>query len=451
MPTLKEIQDRTFADMCACLDAHHMCCVERPTGFGKTKLFMDYAARNPGGKFLYIYDMNSARDDIIKKYRPDNVEFLSYSAISREMSAQSVKQYICGQPWHSLIFDEAHLMGGENIQKLLLDILPFATAAGVNVLGGTATKMRTDLVDVSKRFFGGRGVEEYTILDAVNDGIMQEPIWAVTARYKALIARLQKFNHKNSYVMRQLSQLDKAYAHIDGVSDVYADTVRSVYGGVPDIMRFIVFYPTVKSLNDNRNKDVQDFAKAFPTHQVVSAALSTDKDHASTISEVEELFSNEGKQVQLIFAVNMLNQSYHSDLLTGIVMYRSTFSNIIFTQELGRILSVTAKYPGIVFDNVGNVFIRPDRAMAALQLLLNDQTKVPSSTSITRNHLNVKVRATLELIEFQKVYQRILATAQITQEQIDYAKYIVSQMNAPIELVMQGLRVDEALAKELVG
>lgn len=424
MSKLSEVQGRTFADMCACLDVHGLCCVERPTGFGKTKMFMDYVRKYPSSKFLYIYDVNSVVDDIKKKYHPTNVEFLSYSAISREMSRDKVKQYLCSQPWHTIIFDEAHLMGGDNIQKVLLDVIPLAIANNVRILGGTATRLRTDLVDVSKRFFHGHGVDEYTILDAVQDGIMLEPVWALTAAYKNMLQSLHsEFNAKsNSYVRRTLRQLDKAYATLDGIAPVYASTVKSVYGDVPDRMQFIIFYPNIKALNDNIARDVADFTRAFPDHDVVYAALSSDNAHASTISEVEELFSDKGKQVQLIFSVNMLNQSYHSDDLTGVVMYRSTLSDIIFTQQLGRIMSVTAKKPGIVFDNVGNVMVRPDRARALLQEQAEDTTRVASGTSVPRGHLNIKCRASSELVEFLDVYARIKAAAQLPQEQIDAAR-----------------------------
>lgn len=449
---LKEVQDRTYFEMCLCLEKHGLCLVERPTGFGKTKMFMDYVTDHPEGAFLYIYDMNSVKADIEKKYRPENVEFLSYSAISREKSYEEVKQFLCSQPWYAIIFDEAHLMGGENIAKMLLDIIPLAVSAGVKIVGGTATKIRTDMMDVSTRFFRGHGVSEYTMMDAINDGIMLEPVWTVTAHYKQLIKSLEESiaNGGNSYTRTTLRALDRAYANIDGVSTVYHDTVEAVYKGIPDIMRFIIFYPTVQSIIDNGGRDIKEFKKAFPTHKVVHAALSTHGEHMSTVSEVEEHFTMDGKQVQLIFAVNMLNQAYHSTLLTGIVMYRGTLSNIIFTQELGRIMSVMSEFPGIVFDNVGNVFIRPERAMAVLQTMLLDPTKTPSNTHIERGHRELRLKATQEFIAFQQVYQRIMATQSITQEQIEYAKYLIQQMKAPIELVMDGLRVDKETAQELV-
>ena len=443
---LQERQRSTYNEMCECLEKYGMCCIERPTGFGKTKLFMDYAKEHSDSKMLYIYDTRSAKGDIKSTYNTSNVEFLSYRALSVVKSHDEIVRRICSQPYHTIIFDEAHLMGGKNIQKVLNTIIPLAVASGVYILGGTATKLRTDLVDVLHRFFQDHGVYEYTMLDAIKDGIMLEPVWCVTAHYKTLLKSLEQYSTANSFVRASISQLTKAYANIDGVSTVYADTVKQVYGKVPDIMRFIIFYPGTKAIDDNFQRDIEEFRKAFPSHGVEYGLLSSASHHKHTIVDVENSFTGVGKKVQLIFSVNMLNQAYHSELLTGIVMYRATLSNIIFTQELGRIMSVMAKFRGIVFDNVGNVFIRPDVAIAMIQTFGG----IPSGTKRERGHLELKLRATKELIEFQKVYQRIMATREITQEQIEYAKYITEKMGAPIELVMQGLKLTKDVAESLV-
>lgn len=443
---LKERQQSTYNEMCTCLDEHGLCCVERPTGFGKTKLFMDYAKAHSDSKILYIYDTNSAKSDIKSSYNTSNVEFMSYRALSVKESHDEVMRHLLSQPYHTIIFDEAHLMGGKNIKKILDIIIPLAVAAGVCILGGTATRLRTDLVDVLHHFFKGHGVSEYTMLDAIEDGIMLEPVWCATVHYKALLKSVEKYSNVNSFVRTSYSQLTKAYAELDGVSTVYRETVKQVYEKIPVSMRFIIFYPSIKAIDDNFQRDIKEFGKAFPNHRIEYGLLSSSSEHMSTITEVEQAFSGVGKRVQLIFAVNMLNQAYHSVDLTGIVMYRSTLSNIIFTQELGRIMSVMAKFRGIVFDNVGNVFIRPDVAMAGIQSFGG----IPSGTKRERGHLELRLRASKELIEFQKVYQRIMATREITQEQIDYAKYITRDMNAPIELVMQGLRLTKDVAESLV-
>lgn len=419
---LQKRQSETFEEMCTCLEDNGMCCVVRPTGFGKTKLFMDYVSRFSDEKHLYIYDTTSAMNDIKSKYATENVEFLSYRALSISKSHYEVVRRICSRPYHTIIFDEAHLMGGNNIKKVLDTLIPLAVASSVRILGGTATQLRTDLLDVYSSFFKNHGVSEYTLLDAIEDGIMLEPCWVVTAHYKNLLKSLDQYKSANSFVSGMLSQLTKAYANIDGVSTVYRDTVKQVYQKIPVSMRFIIFYPTIKAIDDNYQRDIKEFGRAFPNHRIEYGLLSSSSTHMSTITEVESSFSGKGKRIQLIFSVNMLNQAYHSPDLTGIVMYRSTLSNIIFTQELGRVMSVMAEFRGIVFDNVGNVFIRPDVAMAVLGKLGGDPTKVPGGTNRERCHLELKVKATKELIEFQKVYQRIMATKEITQEQIDIAK-----------------------------
>ena len=51
----------------------------------------------------------------------------------------------------------------------------------------------------------------------------------------------------------------------------------------------------------------------------------------------------------------MLNMGYHLKDLTGIVMYRCTFSDIIYIQQLGRALSSGSDKPCIVFDIVDNI------------------------------------------------------------------------------------------------
>lgn len=87
---LQKRQSETYMEMCACLEEHGLCCVERPTGFGKTKLFMDYANKHSDDKMLYIYDTNSARSDIESGYAPKNVEFLSYKALSLSARHDSI-------------------------------------------------------------------------------------------------------------------------------------------------------------------------------------------------------------------------------------------------------------------------------------------------------------------------------------------------------------------------
>lgn len=62
--------------------------------------------------------------------------------------------------------------------------------------------------------------------------------------------------------------------------------------------------------------------------------------------------------IDLILTCNMLNLGYHVDNLTGICMFRSTQSGIVFAQQLGRILSSGSTKPGICIDIVDNIHMQ---------------------------------------------------------------------------------------------
>lgn len=57
--------------------------------------------------------------------------------------------------------------------------------------------------------------------------------------------------------------------------------------------------------------------------------------------------------------VDMLNMGYHVSDITGVIMLRSTRSDIIYKQQIGRCLSVKSEYPALIFDLVDNISIKP--------------------------------------------------------------------------------------------
>ena len=84
------IQAKTYQDTIRVLNKFHMCCIERPTGFGKTAMFMRMCRENPDKQFLFVYASASMKRDIQDKYKPTNVAFISYALISRTESRAKV-------------------------------------------------------------------------------------------------------------------------------------------------------------------------------------------------------------------------------------------------------------------------------------------------------------------------------------------------------------------------
>lgn len=447
---LKEIQDATYQDMLNVLEEHHLCNVERPTGFGKTKMFMQYAKEHPDDKVLYIYDVSSVPTSIEHDYKPENVQFLSYAMLSRKAAADNVKNILLDIDYKAVIFDESHLLGGENISKLAHEVIPEIVKQGRYVIGGTATPTRTDLVNVTKRFFGGHRTQPYTLEEAFDDGIITAPLWTVMLYSQRRIkADLEKAKG-NPYAIDRLRQLEHAYAKRIGAPGIYRNTVLEQYGGAaPSYMKFIVFYPTIKSLNDNAPELEHDFSAAFPDHEIVLYPVSSDPEHFNNCVALDTDEQPENR-IDLILAVDMLNQSYHSSTLTGIIMNRSTMSNIVFTQQLGRCLSVASDKRAIVFDNVGNAETDPLEALGSLQNLLNDPTKGPP-TGRVRGFRSMELLVRPEELEIAQWYQRIHSTLDVTQEQINIAKRLYTKFMAPSDYIDKAYKVPEWLLREELG
>lgn len=420
---LDEVQQQTFVEMLQCLEEFGICNVVRPTGFGKTKMFMDYVMLHPDARFIYVYDVNSVVEDITANYHPKNVEFISYTLLSNKASWDRTRQAIYSVPWHTIIFDESHLMGGENISQFCKGLIRDALRNGVRILGGTATQVRTDTSNVTDEFYGGHTVSEYTMRNAIQDGIMLEPYWVITVHMEQLLSHLRTRVSDNQFQLERIAQLDRAYACRLNVDAVYHETVQRCFGTIPENMQFIAFYPTIDSLIDGERQLRLDFEKAFPEHEVCVAKISSDPKHYSDIVTLQrEHTVLHRKTILLIMAVNMLNQAYHSDSITGIIMNRATTSNIIFTQQLGRCLSVTANQRAIVFDNVGNAKISPDAFLVDMPQLLELSRNRYRRSGGMREHKDITVDASMDVLSFLEWYSRLCATCELTTEQVAMAR-----------------------------
>ena len=97
------------------------------------------------------------------------------------------------------------------------------------------------------------------------------------------------------------------------------------------------------------------FKKAFPKHTINELTITTEtQEYANNVNKLGEL-TYKKNHIDLIYSCEMLNMGYHVSDLTGILMYRSTYSSIIYCQQLGRALSTGDAMPKIVFDIVDNI------------------------------------------------------------------------------------------------
>lgn len=445
---LAEVQEKTYVEMLECLMLYGECNLERPTGFGKTKLFMQLASDYPDDRFLYIYDVNSVVTDIETAYAPCNVEFMSYAFLSRLTSRDVAIRSITDGQYFAVIFDESHLMGGENVRATIEGFTPRLKEAGCKLLGGTATPIRTDGHNVTAEFFNGHTVSPYTLEDAFNDGIMLPPVTVLMLGTLQRAEILKANNASNPYTVQRINQLENAYADRIGAQNVYRAEINKLYdGNIPLYMRFIVFYPTIKAMVDNAPKVQEDFKEAFPEYSVGLTYISSDAEHDKAVNHLDDGIID--YTIDLVASVNMLNQAYHSKYLNGVIMMRYTLSDIVHTQEYGRACSVASIVPTIVFDNVGNACLDPH---SDLKVLLGEGESDGRGGWYwsRKNSRYLRFHVTAEELELEQALQRIRATAGVTYEFKESAKRLMSPLfNAPDDAVVKMTRLPLWLVQQL--
>lgn len=377
-----EEQAKTLEATKEMLALTHKAVIIRPTGFGKTwlmtELIKDY--RN----VLYLYPSAVVRDTVVNRYydsmfdentndyidengnvidpetvdtcielnKIDKCELMTYSKLIRltnsDFNAMKYDLVLC---------DECHRIGGPKT-KVAMEKLFKKLGKTADFVGATATPTRMDNFDVVSHFYADNMVYTYTLLNAINDGLVQKPNYCYATydietdlKDAALTAGESLADPiVEEVIQSKLIELSKIYnmpSIIREICDKYAaDT---------SYMKFIVFFANKKHMASKIDDVVDWFRQAYPDHSVSTLKISScNYEESMNISKLESLIPRE-KHIDLIACIDMLNMGYHVNDQTGIFMYRGTRSNTIFTQQLGRALSVGANNSAIVFDIVDNL------------------------------------------------------------------------------------------------
>lgn len=427
MNKIEQLRNDTYEQAVILSDEYNKCAIIRPTGFGKTGILSRFLLNKRYKHILYLYPADVIIDSVIdfcemhNQQLPDHVEFVSYAKIAR-LTDEDICEF---KGVDLIIADECHRLGAANTSEgmyLLLDSLP-----GVKLIGATATPERMDLVDEIDKFFDNRMTSRYTLHDAISDGILQKPFYCFASYTNDDIKDIEKETKKNIRQMdegqeaayEQLSSSLIEIADLKRMPNVIRDTIEQCAADETkeietDYMKFIIFFRSFELLH-KREKEVKDwFKEAYPTYCV---------NHITITSETEEYLENvhaldslthKSKTIDLIFSCNMMTMGYHVNSLTGIVMYRSTESCILYAQMLGRIFNSGSRRTGIVFDLVDNI-----HRESMYDVLGHMPKETVERKKIYKNMLTVVVNAGVDPEVITKAYLNIIMKQQGAGEIID--------------------------------
>lgn len=382
-------QRETRAELLNMLEQHGRCALVRPTGFGKTRILCEIACMDKYQRVLWVFPNESARasaigdickinkigknsdaDEWIKKFK---VKFMTYATLGRTWEYPELFTKLVEDNYDLVIFDEFHHMGANNVKISLEYVLSHIDCNKVHVIGGTATPGRMDGFSAIESFFGGNVTSPYNLNDMVNDNLIK-PIYYVYAidafegdEDSTETEVATKVNDQFSSIMNSKLPVEvKEQIGVDLRDDVgqlsnvinapkiIHDAVNEVYYGAnPNYLRFVIFFSTKEKLEKKCDVVEKWFNKAFPDMKTRVFKVYSNSEHEKNKTIISKIRKHDGN-IDLIMAVNMVNEAYHVSNLTGVMMLRPTSSAIIYTQQAGRAISVNSEHRPLIIDFVDN-------------------------------------------------------------------------------------------------
>ncbi|MBO5388625.1 MAG: DEAD/DEAH box helicase family protein [Lachnospiraceae bacterium] len=335
------------------------------------------------------------KDKLLKfKGKNANMMFISYQELSRKFNEDNEYwvNFFIEHNVGLIILDEAHRAGSEKFYEIYDSIKELISPDKIRILGATATPDRMDDCDekmpVLDYVFDGKQPFKYGLGEAIKDGLIPEMVYmadrfTITEQSNNIKKQAKSkfgddFDEKSFNV--ELGKLRQETG--DEPNVIMNSIIQAGYNPVKDkYYKFIVFFTNIEDMIDQAEMVEEWFEEAFnsrlstrfqlkkkfnlrtsyitssdPDNRLRKLANKEGKDrhYFNKTKSVEEIIE-EDLNVDLLFTVDMINMGYHVENITGIMMRRGTKSEIVYYQQLGRALSVSASHSPIIIDCVNNI------------------------------------------------------------------------------------------------
>ena len=471
MKKIDRLRRDTYNEAVDLLAKKKKCAIIRPTGFGKTGILTKFIKNGNYKKILYLYPTDVVKQAVFDFYYGSGYRLLKNSSIPNvtfmtymKLTQLTDKDFKAMKGTDLIICDEYHRIGATETMEGLRTLLSENKKA--SLLGASATPDRMDMVDVTTMFFDDKTVSKYTLHDAIKDGIIKKPYYCYCSEEESdpeVLNRIKKDvmlkveKSLDAEGKEQARELLKGrmieIANLNRMENVIKDTLKE--SKLPtDYQKYIVFFSNFAHMKTKKNAVKQWFQRAFPKHTIKTLTITSETlETAQNVRKLNTLTYRKNG-IDLIFSCEMLNMGYHIGDLTGIVMYRTTYSNIIYSQQLGRALSTGDTQAKIVFDVVDNLHRKSLYSMlgttnvtdSELEELLNEYKELIKKQR-TRNKAGNPIKLT------KKEQDRLQELSKIIRDRVKRKKRSTPSKHGIMSLTQEDLIVTghEATTKELIA
>lgn len=342
--------EKTYNDTIKILDTYGICNIERPTAFGKTTLLIYYARKHLNEKICFV-EFSRAKIKELEDENKDlsNIRYMTYNAISKD--PEKFIDKIRNKEFDIVFFDESHRCGARKIKEKWEELKRTAYEHKVKILGCTGTAFRTtDGVDVTKQMFLGVSTYKYDINDAYRDKYVYLPeYYSCRGNYSEKEKEQLKKELKESNNSKDIRLIEQ----VSNLGHIMKDVVTSEKMN-NNYYKFIMYYTTIAEINNSIWDLKRQLEKEFIGFDINIVPITSDPDHIGNIGIINFLEKRQNT-IDVLMTVNMMNEGFHLRDLTGIVLVRRTTSALVYTQQIGRCITMNKDHKMIVIDVAGNI------------------------------------------------------------------------------------------------
>ena len=332
--------------------------IVQATGTGKSYVALNLLLKYKDKKALYIVPSNAIIEHLkeiisknnlsIEKDFP-NLEFRTYQSLINLSKEELSKLKV-----DLLVTDELHHLGAPVWGKRINDIVE--THPDMLLFGMTAYTVRDratayerDMTNpATDELFSGKVVSYYDLCDAMIDGVLPKPI------YKAAYINLESFAEELEKYLDDPKLSKKDYLECKKLIE---DAKRQITkaSGIKEMVRknikpngkYIYFCPHSSEENKNDIDTIMTGVREWFSDYDVEFYKTTSKDQEQGKQNRDAFYSNvdlKGNstkhKLRIMFAINQYNEGVHAPGVDGVILGRSTSSDIVFFEQIGRALSV---------------------------------------------------------------------------------------------------------------
>lgn len=330
-----------YADLETYLKTNETALVKICTGGGKTTTGLEYL-RVHNCKALVLGSGNTIEDSWLKKdksgnvyrFNLDHVEYMNYQEFMRKFDKIDYSKY------GVIICDEAHHIKakcwGAGVRWALEN-------TNVKVIGLTATPNEEQLNGTDEEF-AGRICYGLDLAEGIKENNIY-PFGYVQSIYKMESVKDEFANHGR--IGKLLWDKLNIQASQNPVEKILKNNMPK-----DSIRKIIVFVQQIKDKDDVMETLIK-YNPKFADENYMRFISSADTGYAN---KAKMWFNETNDHDVCLVSRDMINEGAHYDGVNTLIMFRSTHSNRLFLQQLGRVVVTTKKDNpnGIVFDFTNN-------------------------------------------------------------------------------------------------